>query len=230
MKRVALVALAILMAASIMLYALDIFEWLTLAYIQEQADLFAVFAHQRYWYAVMLYIFSYILIAALSIPIAALVTLTGGYLFGTIAGACYTNIGATIGATIVFLIVRYSIGDYIQQRFAQQLMQFNRLFNQYGANFLLMARFIVLFPFFLVNMLAGLTAVSVGTFVWTTALGIFPGSLVYTFAGRQLKEIRRVEDIFSWPVMLACVALAALLLIPIIAKHFKIGWIKHETN
>ena len=230
MKRVGFLALAIVLATSIVL-RFGILDWLTLAYIQERVDLLVTFIHQRYWYAVILYIFSYIIVAALSIPIAALATITGGYLFGTVLGALFTNIGATIGATVIFLIVRYSIGEYIQERFAKQLMQFNQLFNQYGANFLLMARFIVLFPFFLVNMLAGLTRVSVGTFIWTTAVGILPASLVYSFAGRQFKEIKRVEDIFSWNVIMAFTGLALLLLIPVIARHLKkIRWAKYDAD
>ena len=231
MKRVVFIAFAMLLATIIVLRFSGILDWLSLAYIQERADMLAAFIHQRYWSAVVLYIFSYIIVAALSIPIAALVTITGGYLFGTVLGALFTNIGATIGATVIFLIVRYSIGHYIQERFAKQLVQFNQLFNQYGANFLLMARFIVLFPFFLVNMLAGLTRVSVGTFIWTTAVGILPASLVYSFAGRQLKEIKRVEDIFSWPVIMAFVALALLLTVPIIARHLKkIRWAKYDAD
>jgi len=230
MKRVVFVLLVALLIAAVLM-RVGSFDWLTLAYIQERADMLVAFTHQRYWYAVTLYIFSYIIVAALSIPIAALVTITGGYLFGTVLGALFTNIGATIGATVIFLIVRYSIGEYIQERFAKQLMQFNQLFNQYGSNFLLMARFIVLFPFFLVNMLAGLTRVSIGTFIWTTAVGILPASLVYSFAGRQLKEIKRVEDIFSWPVIMAFVALALLLTVPIIARHLKkTRWAKHDAD
>ncbi len=231
MKRAVFVLLVTVLMIAVLMRMIGLFDWLTLAYIQERADMLAVFVHQRYWYVATLYIFSYIIVVSLSMPIAALVTITGGYLFGTVPGALFTNIGATIGATVIFLIVRYSIGEYIQERFSKQLMQFNYLFDHYGAYFLLMARFLVLFPFFLVNMLAGLTVVPIGTFIWTTAVGILPASLIYSFAGRQLKEIKRVEDIFSWPVIMVFIGLALFLVIPIIVRHLKnTRWAKHDTD
>ena len=213
--------LALLIGIGIAIRFAGVGQWLTLEYIKTQTTYLQLFIQKHYLLSFMLFIGIYIVEASLALPFAALLTVTGGYLFGTIAGALYTNIGATIGATIVFLLVRYSMGAYVQERYAAPLKQFDALTNRYGNRFLLVARFIVVFPFFLVNLLAGLTSVSVWTFVWTTSLGILPGSLVYSFAGGQLQELQSVNDIFSPMMMLAFAGIAALILVPLILKGLK---------
>jgi uncharacterized membrane protein YdjX (TVP38/TMEM64 family) len=194
---------------------------ITLLNIKAQADLLRDFVHDHYYLSVLFFILFYTVIAALALPLASLVTVTGGFLFGTILGALYTNIGATIGAAVVFLLVRYSLGDSIQQRYASALATFNKRFGQQGPIFLLVARLIVIFPYFLVNMVAGLTQVPFWTFVWTTSVGILPASLAYTFAGQQLQQIHALQDIFTPRMMLAFAAIACLLLIPLLFSHLK---------
>jgi len=158
------------------------------------------------------------LVAALAIPLASAFTLGGGFLFGTLAGAMYTNIGATLGAISVFLLVRYYLGLQVQQRYQKQLKQFNDEFAVNGIYYLLSVRFISVVPFFIINVCAGLTNATLMQFMVTTAIGILPGSLVYSYAGQQLVHINTLSDVITLPVVLAFGALALLSLLPVIIK------------
>ena len=156
--------------------------------------------------------------AALAIPVASIFTIGGGFLFGTLAGTVYTNIGATFGATCIFLLVRYYLGIYVQKRYQKQLKQFNDEFAANGTHYLLSVRLVSVVPFFIINVCAGLTNVTLMQFMITTAFGILPGSLVYSYAGQQLMHINTLSDIITLPVVLAFVALALLSLLPVIIK------------
>jgi uncharacterized membrane protein YdjX (TVP38/TMEM64 family) len=154
---------------------------------------------------------------ALSIPGATILTLTAGFLFGFF-GIIYVNIGATIGAILAFLVARYLIGDWIQKRYGERFASFNREIAENGYNYLLTLRFIPLFPFFLVNIFAGITRVPLITYAWTTMVGIVPASFVYIYTGRQLGSIDHPGDILSWQIMLALVLLGLLVLSPVLIK------------
>jgi len=180
----------------------------------------------NYWTATLLYILLYILITALSLPVAAPMTLIGGFLFGIIPATIYTNISVTIGATITFLIFKHYLGDTVQKKYASQLAAFNTSIEHYGAHYLLLARLTIFINFFLVNIFAGLTRIPIITFIWTTSLGIIPGSLVYAYAGSQISTINRLSDVFSVPVIAAFSILIALGLISLLMKKYYKSLIK----
>lgn len=169
----------------------------------------------------------YIVVAALSIPGATFLTLAAGFLFG-FAGMIYVNIGASGGAILAFLLARYLIGDWVQRRYSGKLESFNAEIAENGYNYLLTLRLIPLFPFFLVNILAGLTRVPLTTYVWTTVVGIVPGSFVYIYTGRQLGIIEKPGDILSWPMILAFILLGVLVLSPVLIRKVMKKKI-HET-
>ena len=199
----------------------SITEWMSLTQLKAHRGYLQQVVSEHYLLSVICYISLYITAVAFSIPVGVLLTLAGGFLFGVIAGVFYTNIGATLGATIAFLLVRYLIGETIQKKYGVQLAQFNRAMKLYGKNYLLVIRLIAVIPFFLVNILVGLTNLSLWTFIWTTAIGILPGSLVYTFAGQQLNEIESLRDIFSFNILLAFFFLALLALLPVIVTYLR---------
>jgi uncharacterized membrane protein YdjX (TVP38/TMEM64 family) len=148
-------------------------------------------------------------------------TLSGGFLFGALLGTLYVNAGATTGATLAFLFCRYAAGDWIQEKYLDKLITFNRELSENGYRYLLALRLIPLFPFFLINAGAGLTKIPLRTFVWTTSLGILPGSFVYAFAGKQLGSIESMGDIFSTEILIAFSLLALLVLVPVVVKYSK---------
>ncbi len=192
-------------------------QLLSLETFRQYRDQLLAFTDRHYIPTVAIFIFIYIAAVALSIPGATVLTLTAGFLFGFI-GVIYVNIGATAGACLAFLVARYLLGNWIQKRYDEKLASFNREIADNGYNYLLTLRFIPLFPFFLINIFAGLTRVPLTTFAWTTMVGILPGSFVYIYTGRQLGIIDKPGDIFSWQILLAFALLGLLVISPVIAK------------
>jgi len=217
-----ILVLMVLVAAAVMLRMTGWHEYLTLQNLQSHAHGLQERVLDNYLQSVFLFIVIYILVTGFSIPGATVMTLAGGYLFGVIAGAVYVNAGATLGAFFAFLAARYILGNWIQERYGERLSRFNREIHENGYSYLLTLRLIPIFPFFLINFFAGLTAIPSRTFLWTTSLGIIPGSLVYAFAGSQLATVTRVGDIFSANMLLAFVLLGLFALLPVILK--KLGF------
>lgn len=194
---------------------------LTFENLKKNREVFFEFVRGHYLRSVASYIVSYIIIAALSIPGAAIMTLAGGFLFGVLSATVYIDIGATIGATLAFLTARYLLGTWLQEKYRSQLSTFNREMGENGSRYLLTLRLIPVFPFFLINFLSGLTNVSVKTFVWTTALGIIPATVIFAYAGRQIGTINAVSEILSARVIIALTVLAALALSPAAYRRIK---------
>jgi uncharacterized membrane protein YdjX (TVP38/TMEM64 family) len=218
-KRVVLVIIVLALLIGLRLSGIgDIF---TLENLQSNAARLKEFSNGNYLISVLAYIFIYIAVTAFSLPGATIFTLAGGFLYTFFIGAVYVNIAATSGATLAFLFSRYIAGKSIQNRYGDKLARFNDELNKNGAHYLLTLRFIPLFPFFLINVFAGLTNIPLKTFVWTTSVGIFPGSLVYAYAGQQLGTIKSVGDIFTGKVLAAFLLLAAFALVPAIYNKIK---------
>lgn len=192
-------------------------QLLSLETFRQYRDQLLAFTDRHYVPTVAIFVLIYVAAVALSIPGATVLTLSAGFLFGFI-GVLYVNIGATAGACLAFLVARYLLGDWIQKRYGEKLASFNKEIADNGYNYLLTLRFIPLFPFFLINIFAGLTRVPLATFAWTTMVGILPGSFVYIYTGRQLGIIDKPGDILSWQLILAFVLLGFLVLSPVIAK------------
>ncbi len=179
------------------------------------------FVQGHYLRSVAVYIMSYIIIVAFSIPGAVIMTLAGGFLFGVFAASVYIDVAATAGAALAFLIARYLLGDRLQEKYHEQLSSFNAEMQKNGPRYLLTLRLIPVFPFFLINFLSGLTRVTMMTFIWTTALGILPATIIFAYAGQQLGTINAISEILSARVITALAALAALALFPAMLSRVK---------
>lgn len=198
-----------------------IMEYISLDYIQSNRAQFEKFVKNRSILSAFLYIGVYTVAVAFLFPSASLLTLLGGFLFGALHGTLYTVIGATIGATIAFIFVRYIFGNQLQKIYAVQLDRFNKMLKRDGISYLLFMRLIAVIPFFVANICAGLTNVSLISFMWTTLIGIIPGSLIYSFAGEQLQSIASVHDMFTWKIFLVFLLLGLLALTPIIIRRLR---------
>jgi uncharacterized membrane protein YdjX (TVP38/TMEM64 family) len=192
--------------------------FITLDAIKYHAHMLQQIVNDHYAIAVFSYISFYIVAVGLSIPVSAILTITGGFLFGTFFGAVYATIAATIGSVLAFLIIRYFFGTWLHKRYAASLKNFNEHLGRYGDNYMLAIRLASIFPAFLINMLAGLTKIPLSTFALTTAIGLIPSEFVFAFAGQQLTEIESVRDIFSLHILFAFIFLALLALSPVIAR------------
>ncbi len=199
----------------------DLGRYLTLTALKENKDVLRAYTEAHYAATVGLFIVVYCVQTALSLPGAAILTLTGGFLFGTTAGTVYVNVGATSGAVFAFLAARYLFRDAVERRFGARLDSIQRGFSRNAFNYLLTSRLIPLFPFFLVNLASGLTRVRLSTYVVATAVGILPGSVVYANAGSQLGAIESLKDVASAGVLGAFALLGALALVPVIYQKLR---------
>ncbi len=207
-KKLIIVAL---IATAIGLYVgFDLGRWLTL----ESMNQWIGDARQwrdAYPVAVSLGFFlAYILVTALSLPGATIMTLAGGALFGLLWGFLLISFASTIGATLAFLAARYVVGDAVQRRFGDRLRTINAGVERDGGFYLFSLRLVPLFPFFLINLVMGLTRMKVWTYYWVSQVGMLPGTLVYINAGTQLAEIDSVGGILSPTLILSFVAIGVL--------------------
>ena len=207
-------------AAIGLFFFLDLQQYLSLETLKANRDRLLAFTHQHYAEAVALFIVSYCLFVATSLPGAVFFTLTGGLLFGSVLGTVYVNLAATSGSTLAFLAARYLLHDWVEAKFGKSLAPLQEGFAKNGFNYLMTLRLIPIFPFFIVNLLLGLTRVSLGTYVAATAIGIIPGSFVYAYAGRQLGMINSLKEIASPNVLMAFTLLGLLALVPIAYQKF----------
>jgi uncharacterized membrane protein YdjX (TVP38/TMEM64 family) len=201
-------------------YFSDVRAYLSLDVLKANRDQLLAFTERHYVAAVALFILIYIVQTAFSLPGATLMTLTGGFLFGSVWAALYVNVGATTGATLAFLSARYVFRDWVEDKFGSRLAAFQEGFKRNAFHYLLTLRLIPLFPFFVVNLLSGLTRVNARTYVAATALGIVPGSLAYTYAGRQLGTLNSLGELASPRLLLAFTVLGLLFLMPVVYRTF----------
>lgn len=218
-KKIALASAALAVLAVLRLSGAG--ELISFENLQANRGRLLAFVDAHYALSALAYVAVYVVAVALSMPGAAVLTLAGGFAFGVVAGTLLVNVGATAGAALVFLAARYLLGDWVQKRYGERLAAFNAEIERNGARYLLTLRLIPLFPFFLINLMAGLTTVRFTTFVWTTAAGIIPGSFVYAYAGSRLSVIDSPADIVSWKVLSALVLLGALALVPVAREKLR---------
>ncbi|HIF9162340.1 TPA: dihydrolipoyl dehydrogenase [Photobacterium damselae] len=166
-------------------------------------------------WASLVFFFAYVTVTALSLPGAAIMTLLGAALFGFWWSLVLVSFASTIGATLAFLFSRFILRDWVQTKFGSRLSAINDGVKKQGSFYLLSLRLIPVFPFFLINLLMGLTPIRAKQFFFVSQLGMLPGTAVYVNAGTQLGEINTLSGIISLPVL---ISLALLGLFPLIAK------------
>ncbi len=157
----------------------------------------------------------YIAVTGLSLPGAVILTLAGGAIFGLLWGTIIVSFASTIGATLAFLAARFLFRDSVMNRFGDRLTTINQGIAKEGAFYLFSLRLVPLFPFFIINLVMGLTTIKTTTFYWVSQLGMLAGTIVYVYAGTQLGKIDSLADIVS-PGLLA--AFVMLGIFPLLAK------------
>jgi uncharacterized membrane protein YdjX (TVP38/TMEM64 family) len=200
----------------------DLGRYVTLASLKENKDALQSYTEAHYGYTVILYILTYCIQTAFFLPGSAILTMAGGFLFGSLLGTLYVNIAATSGATLAFLAARYLFRDTVERKFGKKLESIQMGFAKNAFSYLLTLRLIPLFPFFLVNLASGLTRMRLSTYILATAIGIIPGSFVYSNAGKQLGAINSLEDVASPIVLEAFALLGILALVPVIYQKLKL--------
>ncbi|HGS5455899.1 TPA: TVP38/TMEM64 family protein [Vibrio cholerae] len=207
--------IAIVLIAIAALLVTQFRQYLTLDVAKAKQAELANYIDAHLLQAALIYFVVYVLLTAFSIPGATVVTLLGAALFGFWLSLLLASFASTIGATLAFLSSRFLLRDWVQAKFADKLQTINQGIERDGAFYLLSLRLIPIFPFFLINLVMGLTPISTWRYYWVSQLGMLPGTAVYLNAGTQLAEISSLGEIVSLPVLASFVLLGVF---PIVVK------------
>ena len=175
----------------------DLYKYQTLEYIKLSKSIFISFYEKNPNLFLIIYFFTYVICASFSLPGATILTLAGGAIFGIMMGTIVVSFASTFGATFAMLMSRYLIKDWVQKRFKKEMKNINHHFSKDGIYYLFSLRLLPLIPFFIVNVVMGVTSLRILTFYWVSQLGMLPATLLYINAGAQLNNINSVSDIFS---------------------------------
>jgi len=221
------IPLVIIVILIILAYSFGIGDYLTFDNLKAHRKVLKEFIAQYPLLVPLIFIAIYIVATALSIPGGLFLTITAGFLFPFPWGLLYVVIGATIGAMIIFLCIRFAFADLFLKKAKPLLHKLQKGFKKNQASYLLFLRFIPIFPFWLINIAAAVFNVPFVTFAWTTFVGIIPGSFVFTQAGEGLGAIFDTEGklsigaILNKKVWIAFIALGLFALLPILYRKLK---------
>ncbi|MGS2721134.1 FAD-dependent oxidoreductase [Paraglaciecola aestuariivivens] len=193
----------------------DLGQYLTLDSLKQHQDKFSHFIATNWLQAFIIYFVIYVTATALSLPGAIILTLGAGALFGLGWGLVLASFASTMGATLAFLVSRFLLRDWVSATFSKRIQAINAGIERDGAFYLLSLRLVPVFPFFVINLVMGVTSIKTVTYYWVSQVGMLLGTAVYVNAGTQLAEINAVADIVSGQLILSFVLLG---LFPILAK------------
>jgi pyruvate/2-oxoglutarate dehydrogenase complex dihydrolipoamide dehydrogenase (E3) component/uncharacterized membrane protein YdjX (TVP38/TMEM64 family) len=216
--------LALILAAVTAFFLFDLGTYLTLDSLKARQAQLEGFVTARPLLAAGVFFLIYVAVTSLSLPGAAIMTLAAGAIFGLVLGTAIVSFASAIGATLAFLSSRYLLRDWVKARFSRRVGAIDKGVAKDGAFYLLTLRLIPIFPFFLVNLTMGLTAIRAATFFIVSQFGMLPGTIVYVLAGTQLARIRSSGDILS-PTLVGSLVLLGIF--PLIAKA-ALGWWKRR--
>ena len=183
---------------------------LTLAEFKHRQAELQAWTRAHLWQASLIFVGTYAVVTALSIPSALVLTISAGALFGLLHGTILVSIGSTTGATLAFLAARFLFRQPLQDRYGSRLKAFDAGIERDGAFYLLTLRLVPIFPFFMINLLTALTALRIWTYVWVSMLGMLPTTIAFVYAGTQLARIQDASDILS-PRLLSALVIIGLL-------------------
>lgn len=210
-----IVVVTVVVGLAILFKVLGLGQYFTLSYVKASQEKFAaVYADHRLM-VITAYMVIYILVTSLSLPGAAIMTLAGGALFGLSIGTIIVSFASTIGATLACFVSRFVLRDWVQGRFGDKLKEVNEGIEREGTFYLFTLRLIPIFPFWLINLVMGLTEMSLRTFYWVSQVGMLAGTIVYVNAGKELARINSISGILSPGLILSFVLLG---LFPIAIK------------
>ena len=203
-------------------YALGLQDYLTLSAFREYRGSLAALVEAHRVVAPLAFLLVYALAVTVSFPGASLLTIVGGFLFGALLGTTITVIAATAGATAIFLIARTSLGDLLASRAGPRVQRLRRGFQEEGFSYLLSLRLVPLFPFWLVNLAAALFGMRILPYVAATAIGIVPGTFVYSYFGQGLESALESEGPpASVELFIGLALLGAMALVPVAVRKWR---------
>jgi uncharacterized membrane protein YdjX (TVP38/TMEM64 family) len=202
--------------ASIMTgFFFDIGQYLSFETIKEQHEKLILLIESNFIFYFILFFFIYIIVTAFALPFAAIKTVLAGALFGLIPGVILTSFASSIGSTLCFLMSRFVLRDFVQNKYSKYLDKINKGINEDGIYYLFFLRLSPIFPFFIVNLVFGLTKMKTMTFYIISQIGMLIGTVVFVNAGVQLSKISSMSDILSFNLILSFILIG---LVPLIIK------------
>ncbi|MDJ0668872.1 MAG: TVP38/TMEM64 family protein [Desulfobacterales bacterium] len=211
--RVAIFALIVLFMACFFYF--DLGRYFTLEYFKGQQQALQAYYAAKPALTISIFMGIYIAVTALSLPGAAIMTLAAGALFGTLTGLIMVSFASSIGATLAFLVARFLLRDYVQNKFGDKLNAINKGVENEGAFYLFTLRLVPVFPFFVINLAMGLTPIKTLAFYLVSQVGMLPGTFVYVNAGTQIGKLESLKGILS-PELIFSFALLGIF--PLVAK------------
>ena len=215
MKKSKLLVLLLVAALVIVFFVFDLGKYLNLEYLKSQQAGIAAYYQANPLQTGLTFFAVYVAVTALSLPGAAIMTLVAGAIFGLLWGVVIVSFASSIGAMLAFLVARFLLRDSIQAKFGDKLKAFNAGVEKEGAFYLFTLRLVPAFPFFVINVVMGLTTMKALTFFWVSQVGMLAGTVVFVFAGQKLSEITSLKGILS-PGLVGAFVLIGIL--PIVAK------------
>ncbi len=229
-----LIPLLVIVALMVVAYIFDLTDYLSFEVLQKHRQAIVGWIDDRYIVAPLAFMGIYLVSTALSIPGGTYLTLVAGFLFGQPGSTIYVVLGATVGAVIIFLVAKTALGDVLRARAGPHLKKMERGFQKDQVSYMLFLRLAPLFPFWLINIAPAFFGVALWTYIWTTFIGIIPGSFVLAQAGTGLGAILdsdegfTIEGILNTDMRIALIALALVALLPIAIRRIRNRKNKHD--
>jgi len=212
-RKIAIGIIIIALIAVFRIFGLN--QYLTLEYLKSSRLQFVGIYAAQPFKVTAIYMVCYICATALSLPGAAILTLAGGALFGLVKGSIIISFASSIGATLACMVSRYLLQGWVQEKFRDKLVVINQGMAKEGGFYLFTLRLVPIFPFFMINLVMGLTRIRISQFYWISQLGMLPGTIVYVNAGRELGKIHTLSGILSPGLIVSFIILG---LFPFVVK------------
>ncbi|RLL52239.1 TVP38/TMEM64 family protein [Mariprofundus sp. EBB-1] len=217
--------LMLLAGMLVLFFGLDLAQYISFDALAEHRVSLLSWVDQHAMLAPLAYILLYVVVVAFSLPGGLVMTVSGGFLFGAIAGGMYAVIGASLGATALFLIAKTSVGDYLLSKAGDMVHKMQKGFAEDALSYMFVLRLVPLFPFFIVNLVPAFLGVSLRTYVVATFFGIMPATFVYALAGSGFGSVLdqgqgvTLTGVLTPEMLAALLGLALLAMIPVIYKR-----------
>lgn len=221
----------LVIAGLVLGYAFGLQNYLSLTFLAEQREALRAYVDANFLWSALLFLVVYILAVAFSFPAASVLTIFGGFLFGWLIGGALVAVGATIGASILFLATRSAFGSLLRHRVDGVVKKMADGFRENAFGYLFVIRLAPVFPFFVVNIAAALFDISLGRFFTATLFGILPGTFAYAYLGQGVDSVlvaaqasgreAQISDLVTPEITLAFFALAFVALIPTVVKQIR---------
>ena len=196
-------------------FGMDLHKYIKLEYIKLSKNILISFYEKNPNLLLFIFFIIYVICSSFSLPGATVLTIAGGSIFGIVIGTVVVSFASTIGATFAMLMSRYIIKSWVQKKFTIEMENINNHIRKAGVYYLFSLRLLPLIPFFVVNLVMGLTSIRIKTFFWVSQLGMLPATLLFTNAGSQLNNINSISDIYS-PILV--ISFLILGIFPLLVK------------